>query len=395
MGPEERRARLAWRHRLAPPAGAASASDVAASLVALHSTDPASVHLACLARLAPLAAAGWPASVDTALYDERSIVRMLGMRRTVFVVPTDLEPVVHAACTRAIAATERAKLVRVLDAAGLDDAAAWLVRVEAETVAALEERGEALGQELSAAVPALRTQITFGDGTKKWGGPVAITTRVLFLLAADGRTVRGRPRGSWTSSQYRWAPRDRWLGDPQPQPPAAEARDRLARRWLAAYGPATVKDLQWWSGWTVGETRSVVARIQPVEVDLDGTAGMVLAEDVAPEERPPGPWVALLPALDPTVMGWSDRSWFLDDPELRALLFDRSGNAGPTIWCDGQVVGGWAQRFDGEIATAVYGDVGAEAGAAIDEAAGRLGAAIGPVRVTPRFRTPLERQLVL
>jgi hypothetical protein len=122
---------------------------------------------------------------------------------------------------------------------------------------------------------------------------------------------------------------------------------------------------------------------------------MVLADDRAPEERPAGPWVGLLPALDPTVMGWADRSWFLDDPALRALLFDRSGNAGPTIWCDGRVVGGWAQRRDGEIATRVHSDVGAEALSAIDEAAARLGAAIGPVRVTPRFRTPLERQLIL
>jgi hypothetical protein len=313
----------------------------------------------------------------------------------VFVVPAQLEPVVHAACTRAIAATERAKLVRVLESAGVGDADAWLVRLEAETLAALEERGEARGQELSAAVPDLRTQITFGDETKKWGGPVAITTRVLFLLAADGRIVRGRPRGSWTSSQYHWAPRDRWLGGPQPQPPAADARHHLARRWLAAYGPATAKDLQWWSGWTVGETKKVLARIHPVEVNLGGMTALVLAEDVAPETRPAGPWVGLLPALDPTVMGWADRSWFLDDPALRALLFDRSGNAGPTIWCDGQVVGGWAQRRDGEIATRLLRDVGAESRAAIDEAAGRLAAAIGSVRVTPRFRTSLERQLVL
>ena len=50
----------------------------------------------------------------------------------------------------------------------------------------------------------------------------------------------------------------------------------------------------------------------------------------------PGPWAALLPALDPTVMGWLDRGWFLGDHEK--ALFDRTGNVGPTVWLDGRVV---------------------------------------------------------
>ncbi len=68
----------------------------------------------------------------------------------------------------------------------------------------------------------------------------AVGTRVLFLLGADGRIIRGRPRGSWTSSQYRWWPIDSWLPDGIPEWPAEAARVELARRWLATFGPATV-----------------------------------------------------------------------------------------------------------------------------------------------------------
>ena len=54
-----------------------------------------------------------------------------------------------------------------------------------------------------------------------------------------------------------------------------------------------------------------------------------------------------VPALDPTAMGWSQRDWYLG-PHKEAL-FDRSGNVGPTIWWNGRIVGGWAQRRSGEI----------------------------------------------
>jgi hypothetical protein len=389
MGGDERRARLARRHHLGANMQAANPTDVARDLVALHATDPASVYLACMARTV----GGDTASVEAALYDDRSLVRMLGMRRTMFVVPVEMRPVVHAACTRAIAVVERRKLVQTLEQAGIaSDGGRWLATVEEETLAALGERGQATGQELSAAVPGLREQLSFGDETKKWAGTAAVVTRVLFILAADGRIVRGRPRGSWTSSQYRWVPRSGWLGDELPEPAPEVARAELARRWLHAFGPATADDLRWWTGWTAGQTKGVLAEVQPVAVDLDGQTGLVLPDDRAPTPRA-DPWAALLPALDPTVMGWSERSWFFADDELRTLLFDRTGNAGPTVWCDGQVVGGWAQRRTGEIVVRLLRDVGSDGAAAIDDAGARLQRGIGEVRITPRFRTPIEREL--
>ena len=104
------------------------------------------------------------------------------------------------------------------------------------------------------------------------------------------------------------------------------------------------------------------------------------------------PWAALLPALDPAPMGWQERGWYLG--EHRARLFDRSANIGPSVWWNGRVVGGWAQRPDGEIVVALLEDVGSAASHAITAEARRLGDWIGAVRVTPRFRTPLERALV-
>jgi hypothetical protein len=101
------------RHLLAVTAQGESVPEVATGLVALHGTDPASVFLAVLARMR----AGGVGAIERALYDDPVLLRMLGMRRTMFVVPLDLAPIVQAACTRAIAERERSRLVLLLDQA--------------------------------------------------------------------------------------------------------------------------------------------------------------------------------------------------------------------------------------------------------------------------------------
>jgi hypothetical protein len=317
---------------------------------------------------------------------------MLGMRRTVFVVPSELAPVLQAACALAIALQQRRLLVQLLEQAGLEgDVRAWLSAVEQSTVEALAALGEATAAQLTAAEPRLRQQVLLAEG-KPYEARQNITTRVLFLLAAEGRIVRGRPRGTWTSSQYRWSTTEAWLPDGLVELPAEVARAELMRRWLAAFGPGTAADLRWWTGWTAGEVSRALVDVGAVRVDLDGTMGYVLPDDVEPTAVAE-PWVALLPALDPTVMGWSRRAWFLGEHGPR--LFDSTGNAGPTVWCSGRVVGAWAQRPDGEIAFRLVEDVGSDAVAAVEAEAERLATWMGAVRIAPRTRgqSALEREL--
>jgi len=393
----ERRARLALRHHLALGAMAADPAEAARGVVALHSTDPASVFLSLHARTASAPTTSGPsgrvpssvADIEYALYEERSLVRMLGMRRTMFVVPVELAPIVQASSTNAIAAVQRRKYTQIITEAGVGDGV-WLKDVEEGAVRALAARGAATGAELSTDEPRLRTQVLMAQG-KAYEGKTNITTWVLFLLAAEGRIVRGRPRGSWISSQYRWSPIEAWLPGGMAEIPAEEARAELVRCWLAAYGPGTAADIKWWTGWTGGQVKQALAAIGPVEVDLGGTTGLVLPDDTEPVPAPP-PGVSLLPALDPTPMGWQERSWYLG--EHGPALFDRTGNVGPTVWWDGRIVGGWAQRASGEVVYRLLEDVGRDVTVAVEASAARLTEWIGDVRVTPRFRTPLERELV-
>jgi hypothetical protein len=330
-------------------------------------------------------------AIGRALYEDRILLKVLGMRRTMFVTSRRTAGIVTSAVAARLAAEERRRLLAWLAKAGVAaDVEAWLDDVEARTVAALEELGEATASELTRRVPGLGTQLTFGEDTK-WPGTVGVSTRVLFMLSAHGRVIRGRPRGTWLSSLYAWAPMDRWLpGGLQAHDPA-EARVELVRMWLRAFGPGTERDVQWWTGQTLTETRRALAAAGAISVDLDEGHGFVLPDDL--DETPdPGPWVALLPSLDTTTMGWADRDWYLG--EHRARLFDTNGNAGPTVWVDGQVVGGWSQCRDGSIGYRLLDDVRREARAAIDAEAGRVEAWLGGVRIIPRFRTPLEKELL-
>jgi hypothetical protein len=383
---EDRRARLAIRHHLAIAARAETPDEVAEDLVGLHGSDPASVYLSALARLRSPATE----AVDAALYEARSLVRMLGMRRTMFALPRQLAPIVQSACTTAIAAQERRRLLALLEEAEVaQDAAAWLADVERATLDELQRRGEATAMELGQAEPRLRHQLLFAQG-KSYAGSQSVSTRILFLLAAEGRVVRGRPRGTWISSQFRWSALDAWLGAPLERWPTPAAQVELVRRWLVGYGPGSRADLRWWTGLTVRDVKRALDAVGAVDVDLDGAPGVALPDDLAPTTRPE-PWVALLPALDPAIMGWLERDWFLGSHG--PLLFDRSGNVGPTVWSDGRIVGGWAQRADGEIRVRLLEDVGTDTSTAIANAADALRRSVGPVRVTPRFRTPLEREL--
>lgn len=376
---EERRSRLGLRHHLAVPAK--DIATVASDLAGLHSSDPATVYLAAWARVEGFS----PDDLARALYEDKTLVRMLGMRRTMFVVTREGAATMDAACTKAVVAPQTKRLAGLIEDSGIaDDGEAWVQRVGDATMQALAGRGEATAGELSDDIPELKEKFRYGQGT------FGISTRVLFLLATEGRIVRGRPLGSWRSSQYRWVPTEAWLGGPLPELDPATARASLLSQWLRAFGPGTELDLKWWTGWNLGQARRALADAGAVEVDLDGRSGYVLPDDVATVAELDD-WVALLPGLDPTVMGWKQRDWYLGDHAEE--LFDRNGNAGPTVWWNGRVVGGWAQRPDGEIAVELLEPVPKTTQAMIDSRVAQLTEWLDGVVVTPRFRTPLERRL--
>lgn len=355
-------------------------------MVGLHASDPSTVYLAARARVKEVTVG----QIERAFYEERSMLRILGMRRTMFAAPIELARLIQAGAATRLIAGERKRAAKLLAEGGItDEPVRWLKEVEEATFEALVSSGSAFAQELTKKVPALSQQISFGEGTK-WAGSMGVSTRILFLLSLDGRIARGRPRGTWTSSQHRWVPIEDWvpagLGGVDP----AAARREIIRRWLFAFGPGTMTDIRWWTGWTVAEIRNALADLDVTEVAIDGLPALVLSDDLDPVTAPGG-WVALLPGLDPTPMGWKERAWYLGPH--KAALFDTSGNIGPSIWHDGRIVGVWGQNQDRKVMYRLLEPVSAKVTGAIDQEVAALEEWVGDTKVTPRFRTPLEAEL--
>lgn len=382
----ERRARLVNRHHLGRTAQ--DAHEAVKSVIALHSSDPATPHLGARARVQGFS----PGDLDEALLEKRALWRLHAMRRTLFIVSVDDAPMVEAAAGREVAARERRKLEGWLaQEVPATEVPTLLARLEGEVLELLGDGAELLTGEVRSAIPDLDLQITIGSG--KWKTRVPLSSRLLFLMALDGHLVRTRPAGSWVSSQYRWASASAWWATKAEPRDPLQARTELARRYLTAFGPATHEDLRWWAGWTVKQTRAALRESAALSVRLEGgEEGLLLPGDLdAPQEGQDLPVVTLLPALDPTPMGWKHRDWFLGPHASK--LFDRSGNIGPSVWLGGRVIGGWAQQPGGKVVVRLIEDVGMEAGRRVEEEAEDLTAWMDGAVVTPRFRTPLESEL--
>jgi hypothetical protein len=324
--------------------------------------------------------------MDRALYVDRSLVKHLAMRRTLFVFGRDALSAVQASSSARVAATEAKRVAADVEKAGLrTDGPAWLEEACEAVVAALVPGREASSSELRAELPLLEGGISYGEG-RSWGGVASVGPRVLTVLSARGQIVRGTNQGVWTTSRPRWTSMASWLGEPIAPMDEAAAWTEQVRRWLRAFGPGTVKDIQWWLGSTLGQVRAALTELDVTQVDLGGVTGVALSDDLEPTEDVE-PWAALLPALDPTTMGWKERDWYLGDH--KAQLFDSAGNAGPSVWWDGRIVGGWYLP-GGEVGLELWEDVGSDAMALLEAEAERLTTWLDGVSVKPRFPAPFQ-----
>ena len=336
---EERRARLAVRHALVPSARVASPEAVTQAMTVLHAPEAASVYLSYWAR----SQSPHKADCTRALYEERSLVKQLAMRRTLFVFPRDLLPAAWGSASARVARAEGGRIARDIVKAGIDsDGDRWLERTGAQVLSVLAESPEGLSAlEIRKLLPRLTAKVNASASA-----PGTIT-QLLTFLGARGDIVRASNRGVWHTSQPRWTLMRHWLGEVPKPPKAADGYRELVMRWLRTFGPGTEGDLVWWLGGTKSVVRAALHQLAAVEVSLDGGAHGWLLPDDLEEPVEPGRWVALLPSLDPTVMGWQSRNFY--HGKHRAQLFDTQGNAGTTVWVDGRVVGYWIQDGSGAV----------------------------------------------
>ena len=342
-----------WRKQhLAPGSAGSDASSVVRDVVALHATSALTPYLSLRARVADFRLA----QLDAELYTEHHLVKLLCMRQTVHVVPLSELRTVTAATgdrLRRNAKRELGQLLRWFGASGPIEEAATLARLEAAIADVITVRGPSTAAELSEAIPELKRRFRYAPD-KPYSSVVSLGSVLLPRLTLLGLLMRGRPRGSWRSNQHEYAlPRD-WLPQSDLPPISADqAQMQLLRQYLRAFGPASLEDAAWWTGWSKGETQRALSALagQVALIDIHNLgAGFCLLADDLPKllSTPPltGGAVQLLPSLDGYIMGFHNRSRFLP-AEHYDQVFDRSGNAFATVWVDGRVVGIWREADHG------------------------------------------------
>lgn len=377
----ERRDRLGLRHALATPV--ADTVTAARSVVCLHATEPANVYLSAWAR-----SGASRDGVERALYVDRSVVRQLAMRRTVFAFPADLIPAARGSASSRVAQQLLTRLAKEVVAAGhATDGEAWL-RATCAAVLSEVRRGPATTMELRARIPALDLRIGTETGAR-WSRAVPVAPRLIGVLAADGSVVRGDNGAGWKTSRPRWTAVEDWL-DPVPEALTdSEGYAALVSRWLLRFGPGTEDDIVWWLGATKAAVRRALGDVGALAVALEDGTPAYLHPDDTDEVVAPESWGALLPPLDPTTMGWKRRDFYLG--AHRSQIFDRNGNGGQTAWWDGRIVGCWTQRPDGSVVVLPLEDLPPAATRVLDERAERLGEWLDGDVVKSLYAAPLAR----
>lgn len=307
------------KQHLTPDTKGKNVLEVVSDLAGLHAQVPTTPYLSLFARTKDFKRE----KLEHELYVTWRLVKLRGVRQTVFVMPRDLVAVLWAVTH---AQVEKMS-TRYMESLGVSakEFEHWSKKI----VKLLEN------QELS--VAELKAQLE----TK------VNLSAIVNLLCDQFVLLRGRPRHGWKDGTPRYVVRRETLPDVTLELTERSALVELVRRYLTAFAPVTESDIVWWTGLAKGKVRAALEALRDelVSVKLASEVGEFVMlepdfEQLQKTKAPRVPTVALLPVLDSYVMGYKERNRYLN-PTWTPYVFDRSGNATSTITVSGQIVGVW------------------------------------------------------
>jgi hypothetical protein len=268
------------------------------------------------------------ARIRAAVEKDRTLVKTWTVRGTLHLVPARDLPLYVAA----VGVSRRRRAGQWLGRAGMTEKT--LDALATDIVEALED-GALNRKQIAEKVGDAHGAHARRMLENSWGGVFHCVTNlglVCFGPSADGQTTFVRV--------------DQWLGRPLQavSPEAAEAE--LARRFLIAYGPATVNDFAYWAGEYVPDARRMWERIAAERraVTVDGRPAFVHVTTKLPgarRVRAGTPHVRLLPNFDAFLLGHRDKGGVVE-PRRYKRVFKNAGWISPVVLVDGRVAGTWA-----------------------------------------------------
>jgi hypothetical protein len=301
--------------------------DVVRRLLAVQAQDPRGARLAIRARSEGLLAS----DVDRELTVNRSLVISSLNRGTLHLVRSDDYWWLHQLTTPQLGAGSDHRLATEKISPAAADRA---LRVMTD---ALERNG-----------PLTRTRLKDHLVSADIRLEGMSLLHLVFLAAIRGLLVRG----PMIDGEQAFVLVADWLG-PAPAPLDREvALGELARRYLAAHGPASDRDLAKWAGITLGDARRGLRRIAAQLIDRDDGLAAVVDRSARAELPPP----KLLGAFDPALLGWVSRAEIVDGHQG---VVTANGLFRPIAMVNGQAVATW-RLDDGQVSLTPLDDIAAE-----------------------------------
>jgi Winged helix DNA-binding domain len=357
---------LAWRVRrqhLAARTPRTEALRVVSDVAGLHAQLMSSAELTLWARVDGLE----QGAVEQALWEERTLVKTWAMRGTLHLLPSDELPLWVAAQAMLKPRHHVGSWLRHhgLTREQADAMLAAIPRALDGRLLTREELAREVGRITGISGVEDKLRGGFGDLLK----PAAFRGDLCFA-PSDGRSVRfTRP--------------DEWLAGWEPADPDEAAR-AVARRYLAAYGPASREAFARWFGMTspalAGRWLAGLGD-EATTVDVDGEARWMLAADVeeAAAATPPGT-VRLLPAFDHYVVAAPRGSEAVVAAPHRDRVYRPQGWLSPVLLVDGRIEGVWSHERRGDalaVEISPFGGVGRDVRRAAEAEAEALAAFLG------------------
>jgi hypothetical protein len=295
-------------------------NQIVEDICGLHATHPMTPYLSLFIRTGEFSRE----DLDEELYIRRSLAKIRYARKTVYILPKQRVSEVFSA-TRGMLEQRLGPYLEHLGMTGKD------FKESAELILTiLENRGLTV------------------NGLKKEINADFNVSAVVNLMCDQGLLIRGSPAKGWKSSLHTYYSFSEYFPDIDlSEVNEEDAKRSMVKKYLATFGPVSVTDASWWTGFTKTEIKSILNDFKNdiTSLKISSLEGeyVLLASDRELLEStgvPKNPQVRLMPLLDPYLMGYKERKRYLTQ-EHYTRVFDRSGNVTSTVLVDGQISGIW------------------------------------------------------
>ncbi len=260
--------------------------------------------------------------LDKELYKTKSLLKVRGMRNTMFIVPKIDAPLIHKA-------TNYLKENRFEGFFNYSD----FIRKEYDELE-------------SKVLQVLKNESLTAAEIKKRIDSDRNISIIISLMCDKLLLVRDKAPNGWKDRRNTYTLMKNNFPDLNFQDAEEiKAIQSLLLRYIKSYGPVTEQDIAWWTGLTKTKVKNAIDSIQPHierinlfdEIHYIEKSDLESFKNISPQKTP---IINLLANLDPYLMGYKNRKRFIHDA-IYDFVFDRSGNATTTILLDGIVIGIW------------------------------------------------------